>query len=69
MKKLSKDEMKQVMGGISEVGPCDGCTRLCHESNAGTPQAEYDLGMCPPETGGTSCHNYCCEAGQSTYWC
>lgn len=67
-KELTKSQMKQIMGGLI-AGPCDSCRQLCHESNGGTRDAEYGFGMCSPETGGTSCHNYCCEAGQPTYWC
>ena len=64
-KGLSRSEMKNVFGGDAYLsGPCDSCTTLCHSDSEG-----YGRGMCPPSTGGTSCHNYCCTANQPTYWC
>ena len=59
LKKLSRGELKAVIGGVA--APCDGW-KLCHANDDGT----YDYGMCPPETGGTSCHNYACGGG---FWC
>ena len=61
---LSRAQQRSINGG-SGSGPCDSCTQLCHANDDGT----YDYGMCPSSTGGTSCHNYCCEAGEPTYWC
>ena len=59
LKKLSRNEMKFVTGAIA--APCDGW-RLCHANDDGS----YGYGMCPPQTGGTSCHNYACGGG---FWC
>ncbi|EJL69850.1 bacteriocin-like protein, partial [Chryseobacterium populi] len=56
LKKLSRNDMKAVTGAVA--APCDGW-KLCHANDDGT----YGWGMCPPETGGTSCHNYACGGG------
>ena len=68
MKKLTRDEMKNVKGGTEELsvagGACDSCTQLCHSNN----DSSYGYGMCSSSTGGSSCHNYCCASSQ-TYWC
>lgn len=79
---LSRDELKNVVGGridLEESGigcpgcdngnPCLSCTKLRHSNDDGS----YGTGMCPPETGGTSCHNYCADGysgGDGYYgWC
>lgn len=59
LKKLSRNEMKFVTGALA--APCDGW-KLCHANDDGS----YGWGMCSPETGGTSCHNYACGGG---FWC
>lgn len=60
LKKLSRNQMKSVNGAIA-AAPCDGW-KLCHANDDGS----YGWGMCPPSTGGTSCHNYACGGG---FWC
>jgi hypothetical protein len=54
--KLSRNEMKTIMAGS---GACVNCSQLCNANDYGS----YDWGMCSPQTGGTSCHNYCCYGG------
>ncbi len=51
-------DLKGVIGGKRS---CDGW-KLCHANDDGS----YGWGMCSPETGGTSCHNYACGGG---FWC
>ena len=67
---LTRNQLKKVLGGgggggTGSGGPCDDCTKLCHRDDNG----DYGYGMCSPETGGTSCHNYCCADPSNTYWC
>lgn len=61
---LSKLEQKSLLGGVA-ASPCDSCTQLCHANDDGS----YGWNMCPSNTGGTSCHNYCCSNPNATYWC
>ena len=67
MKKLTKNEMKKVIGGDGEVqvpGYCDDCTMFCWS----IPGDSTGRGQCPAGSPST-CKNYCCENGQPTRWC
>lgn len=73
MKKLSRNEMKALIGGraaeltsdLGAAGPCDSCSRICYSNSGG-----YGYGNCNTLPSGeqSGCHNYCC-ATSSTYWC
>lgn len=83
MKELSRNELKQIVGGFYGGGgsgdtgcpgcnngnPCLSCTNIMHRDDDGT----YGGGICSPQTGGTSCHNYCADGyngGDGYYgWC
>ncbi|WP_293788739.1 hypothetical protein [uncultured Pedobacter sp.] len=73
---LTRTQLKKVMGGVgsgagtpggSNGNPCpNNCKQYCHQNDDG----HTGYGTCSPSTGGTSCHNYCCDGTQSQYyWC
>ena len=78
---LSREQLKKVMGGElpgsgsgpgtpggNNGNPCpNNCTRYCHIEQGYMPA----YGTCSASTGGTSCHNYCCEGSNQSnyYWC
>ena len=76
---LTREQLKTILGGQSGSGPgtpggdngnpCpDNCTTYCHLKDG---YAQGSRGTCPPDIGGTSCHNYCCEGNDRNnyYWC
>ena len=65
---LSKAEQKNIVGGV--VNHCVSCTTICYYTTAGG--GEWGYGNCNQQgaPGHPSiCDNYCCQSGQSTYWC
>lgn len=71
---LSREQLKRVMGGSGTPGgnngdPCpSNCTQYCHQTFISPTYNPTDTGTCPPDPS-YECHNYCCEAGGSYYWC
>ncbi|MBS1639551.1 MAG: hypothetical protein JSR12_05800 [Bacteroidetes bacterium] len=76
---LTREEAKLIVGGLYDGGgtgtpggnngnPCANCSRIMHRDDDGT----YGDGMCSPNTGGSTCHNYCADGfyGNGYYgWC
>jgi len=66
MKKLSREQMKNVMGGET---PKDGgggvITYHCYGTQSNCTNAQD--GSCNVQE--ANCHNYCSNNGGPTYWC
>lgn len=72
---LSRAEMKNVMGGYvdpDELGtpggnngnPCVNCSNIWHSDGD-----LYGSGNCNTRPYSSTCHNYCADSGQPSYWC
>lgn len=80
--KLSRAEMRQVLGGYmapppstgtpggNNGNPCagGGCAQTCYSYSTST-DSYWGAGNCNQLSGVSGCHNYCCAAGSSTFWC
>ena len=63
---LSRNEMKNVMGGYVE-GPCNGTDRQAHCTWDHGACVNQDWGACP-QGSGSSCEVYCVDKNNHSYW-
>ncbi len=65
MRKLSRDEMKQIVAGAKVSDSCEDCIVFCHRNVDNT----YGKGKCSSKKDPAACKNYCCEDRDNPYWC